>query len=307
MKKSTKIFLTVLTIVSSTIGFLSFYNLTKDTNGKSVARFNKLIKINAVHIKEVGEKNDVAASNAVENIKAVFNRLRTNVGPAVDELYSLKNKMKFIGKSAADLCPGVENKHRVENLVTNIFAKYFGSESEMANVLNDINEGYKREITANKNQFILSIEYDTEVENQKSIRISKKDFLDLFNEEMAATIKPLVGFSIGGEISSIVVGEAVTYIIIQTTTMITGSSLAGAWTFGIGLVAGIAVDLAATKVCKHEMKKKLIATIDEIEKVMLYGTKEKAGVVEILKNHAREVTNAEREALVQSLKLSSRK
>ena len=40
---------------------------------------------------------------------------------------------------------------------------------------------------------------------------------------------------------------------------------------------------------------------------MLYGTKEKAGVVEILKNHAREVTNAEREALVQSLKLSSRK
>ena len=297
-----KITLISIFIVSLILAIYCFVRISKTSpNIQHTDKYLNLLKVNEVNINKVRNNNILAASNAVENIKSVFNYLKANVSPTVDDLYSLKNKLKFIGKGTADLWPWSKKKDRVNESVKHIFEKHFGSNEEITEVMSVITENYRREIEANKNEFILSIEYDTERGKEKVLSINKNEFLDLMNNELSNMSEPLVKLSLAGEVSSLISGEIGACVASEIAATVSGSALSGWETFGIGVVVCVGADLIVSHFTKNFMEEELIKTIDEIEKLMLYGADDKPGIIKILNENAKAVTKEEEEALKNAL------
>lgn len=303
-KKVILVTVAIIGIIGFFASYLAFQNHEIKLSPAESKKFNKLLNINKNHIEKVGTENEVSAIKAIKEVESMFESMRENVPATVGELYSLKSKFKYIGKLIADEWPWSVKKDRLSEMVEGIFEKHLGSDKSLKKKLESIEKNYARSLTANKNNLLLDLEFDVDVDNQNSTEINKENFVKLFDKQLAEFAGPMVGFSLGGEFTSLVVGEVVTIVVINIVTRAGAYVIGGATTLGIGILVGVGIDLIVTKCAKDMMVKKLNVAINEIEKVVLNGTEEYPGLVTRLNQISKNMTQVEEKAVIKSLKIA---
>ena len=305
-RRKTIIVVAILIAVIASFGIIGSYFALQNHKFKispyKTKEYQKLLKINEKHIQKAARENNASAETAIKSIEAIFERMRENIPGTVSELYSVKSKCKYIGKGIADKWPWSKKHDRLETMVESIFDKYLGSDKNIQKRLTEIEKDYARSLIANKNELLLNLNFDATVNNGKNSGIKKEKLMKLFDEQLAEYTGPMIGISLGGEVSSLIVSEAVTVVVINVVSSATGCAVSGAATFGIGVLVGVGVDLIVTKCAKEMMIKKLTIAVSEMEKVILNGTKDVSGVIVIFNQKAAQMTQAEEKAVVSVLK-----
>ncbi len=286
--------------------YLSLKNYKIEISPEKAKEYQELLKLNKKHIEKVRNANDESTEIAIKNVKIMFERIREKIPGTVSELYSLKSKCKYIGKGIADKWPWSKKRDRLTTMVEGIFEEHLGSDKDFKKSLAKIETDYRRSLVANKNNLLLNLSFDTTVNNKKTSEIKKETFIKLFEEQISEFAGPMVGISLAGDVSSFIVSEAVSVVVVNVVASATGCAIGGAATLGVGILVGVGVDLIVTKCAKETMIKKLTVAMNEMEKVILNGTEDVPGMVAELNQKSKQMTIAEEKAVKTALVLACR-
>ena len=308
-RKAVIITLIVIAIVGifGIIGsYLSLITHQIKISPEKVKEYRELLKLNKKHIEKVKNANNESTEIAIKNVEIMFERIREKIPGTVSELYSLKSKCKYIGKGIADKWPWSKKRDRLTTMVEGIFEKHLGSGKDFKKRLAEIEKDYGRSLIANKNELLLNLSFDATVNNQKASEIKKETFIKLFEEQISEFAGSMIGMGLAGEVTSLIVSEAVSVVVVNVVASATGCAIGGAATLGIGILVGVGVDLIVTKCAKEMMVKKLTIAINEMEKVVLNGTEDVSGMIATFNQQAKQMSEVEDKAVKKALVLACR-
>ncbi|MFM7317823.1 MAG: hypothetical protein ACKO5E_12835 [bacterium] len=221
-----------------------------------------------------------------------FNRQRSHARDFAGDLISLSGKWAY----AKGMIYGGSHEKYIEHC----FHKHFFTPEELQRTMESSITHYIGEIQASENRLLIDIQAD--LETSKMARpeylpalASSGQFTHAY-QAMIQQVLPLVsqemGVSISREMASLVGGEIATVLVLEIGSSLATSmglsggvigtgAYAGAFTFGVGLVAGILVDMTIDYIMRAggydpegEIAAKVIDSFNRLEKTILDGRPE---------------------------------
>jgi hypothetical protein len=221
----------------------------------------------------------------VSEIERYFALKYMEVSPLVDDLFSIKSKLK-IGYYY------IRGKGRLDRYLQEKIEHYLGDPEELRNEINTITSTLKMGLEKNHNELMLALEadlavlpYDLKMSNQSSSTFVN-DFKVAFDNTIKGMLPRTAGVQLGVEAIGLaidmwvapVIGSAVVNFLAsrsiigagqlaaQGTAIGAGASL-GPYTLGSTLVVGtiiaLIIDWGCNRVAKSDAEKQIMASIDE--------------------------------------------
>jgi len=235
--------------------------------------------------KETEKSIDPSAKIIVE----FFNRQSSHGRDFASDLLSLRGKWAY----AKGLIYGGSHEKYIEEC----FYKHFFTFDDLKQTIESAITHYIGEIQARENQLLIDIQADLETSN-----LARPEYLPALAssgqfktayQEMIQQVLPLVskdmGIAISREMASLVGGEIATIAVLEIGTslathmgisggVIGTGAYAGAVTFGVGLAAGIMVDMALDFIMREggydpegEIAAKVVSSFQKLQGLILDG------------------------------------
>ncbi len=240
-------------------------------------------------LKRTGEETKKEAETSTEQVKTFFAERKQNARNFATEVLSWSGKWAYV---TGYFYQGSHEQFLVESFQRNLF-----DSSELEALIEGVVSRYVSETQGRENQLLVAIRADLQ-----GSELAGPDYLPALANElefrraydaMLAEVYPVLmkdlGVTVTREIVSFVGSEIAAQVVIEIGVAlaadlgISGGILgtgayAGTMTFGVGLVAGILVDMTLDFVIRQagydpegEIAAKVVATLDHLERVILEG------------------------------------
>ncbi|MEA3359197.1 MAG: hypothetical protein U9R17_07310, partial [Thermodesulfobacteriota bacterium] len=263
-------------------GKVIFFIPNQQIDPKAVAR--QFLHKHKKEIQHCQNKDQQTVAFAVSELKQYFDLKNEQVSLLVDNLFSLKSKLK-IGYYY------VRGNGRLENYLQEETVHCLGGPEELRNEIEKITSALKMALEQNHNELMLVLEadlallpYNLKISNRHSNDFVN-DFEIAFGHAMEGLLPRTVGMQLGVEAVCLaidtwiapVIGAAIVNFLVSRGIMAggalaaegaavgTGASL-GPSTFGASLVVGviiaIGIDWTCNEIAKADAEKKIMASLD---------------------------------------------
>ncbi len=249
------------------------------------AEFERLI-----HDAEVADR--VVVDEAIAEIDRYFDAKERKLEPFLDELYSLKTKLKMGWYLARDirfrpfgeqenqsfryvsmlaLRPVREGTH-LPDFIEGLFARYFGGRAEISQMLEQISGSVSRELAFNNERLANEIGVLAAADDQglgdAADRVgAQAGFHDKAGALAMTIVNHTTGIQFGSEIFGIFMADSIavsviSYLVAEGVIVISGVAK-GLVTFGVAAVVALAVDLVANKLAKDNLRPKVVEALEK--------------------------------------------
>jgi hypothetical protein len=244
------------------------------------------------HVEQAQEMTEKSIDPSTKIIVEFFGRQRSHARNFASDLISLSGKWAY----AKGLIYGGSHEKYVEEC----FQRHFFTPDELKQTIEESITHYVGQIQASENQLLIDIQAD--LENSQIARpeylpaITSANHFKMAYEQMIQQVMPLVAqemqISISREMASLVGGEIATVLVLEIGTSLATSmgvsggiigtgAYAGAFTFGVGLVAGILVDMTIDYIMRAqgydpeaEIAAKVNESFNKLERLIIQGKPE---------------------------------
>lgn len=324
LNKKKAVFFSIVLTVMLTFMFL-IYGTYADTRTEDIE-----FDINNPQIREILSKYDKkdkeALKKTLQDIIVYLNSLKKNVPIFVDEVYSLKSKFSVAWKISGDKCSdwfGNGRRNETGKYIKNIWNRTMFTPNEVSNNIQAYVNELVYTLQGNRNKMAVEIE-ETFALVDGDFTFDKNYVCNIVEKRMLKAASSTTNTGICAEIVSLVGGEIATYAIIAiinhlatisteqiatqaafsvaaSSAALTGGTISGWATFGIGLAVGILIDLGVTAHSKKKMEATLNSAIDDLKKLFVYGDGKRAGLKKILQDSLFEYQKDKHKSIFCSL------
>jgi hypothetical protein len=242
-------------------------------------------------INQTNEETKTEAEKSTAKIQEFFASRKQNARAFATELLSLQGKWAFV--------KGYFSQGSHEQYIEECFERNVFSTDELKSLIESSVSGYVSEIQGRENQLLVAIRADlegselaapkylpalgSEDQFRREYAVMLERVLPLLSKDMGITVTREIVSFVGSEIAATLLLEIGTSL--ATELGVSGGILgagasSGAVTFGVGLIAGILVDMALDWVIRQagydpegEIAVKVIASLDQLERTILEGDK----------------------------------
>jgi hypothetical protein len=258
-------------------------------------------------LRTYAEKNRQAAERALQKTDEHFLVYRNGVPKFSRELTGLRTRFRLINRLRSDKWDswwyGRHHSHRALDFVEEIFSQNVVSQNQLQADLESVIVQYQNDLEANRNQFLFGLEQsirsselmaacELNTASQTELNESIQGAInDLISEMGADSVSVMVLSNLGGEVAAF----AGTRIIISGLSYLGsvavasgGSTLTGATAgsgggtlispglgtvigFGVGIVAGVAVDWYLTDQFREDINLQTETFLEQMQNLTLHG------------------------------------
>jgi hypothetical protein len=242
-------------------------------------------------INQTNDETRTEAEKSTAKIKEFFAARKQNARGFATELLSFSGKWAFV--------KGYFSEGSHEHYIEECFERNIFSADELKSLIESSVSGYISEVQGRENQLLVAIRADLEASelatpkylpalgNEAQFRREYEAMLErvlpLLSKDMGITVTREIVSFVGSEIAATLLLEIgaslATELGISGGILGAGAS-SGAVTFGVGLVAGILVDMALDWIIRQagydpegEIAVKVVASLDQLERTILDGDK----------------------------------
>lgn len=241
------------------------------------------------HVKQAEEETKKEAGASAEQVARFFAERRKGARPFAADVLSLGGKWEFV-KGQFD--PGGHERYLEE-----CFQRHLFRPDELKAVIESAIARYVSEVQGRENQLLVDIRadlsdgeltgpayvpaLDSEAEFRRQYEAMLEEILPIVGQDVGATVtREMVSF-VGSEIAAQIVAEIGTSLAVRlgiSGGVLGAGAYSGTVTFGIGLVAGILVDMALDWIIRQagydpegEIAARVEATLARLESLVLDG------------------------------------
>jgi hypothetical protein len=242
-------------------------------------------------ITQTKEETKVQAHQSTAKIKEFFAERKLNARAFATELLSFSGKWAFV--------KGYFSQGSHEQYIEECFERNVFSSDELKSLIESAVSSYVSEIQGRENQLLVAIRADlegsqlatpqylpalgSEAQFRREYAAMLEKVLPVLSKEMGVKVTREIVSFVGSEIAATLLMEV--GVSLATELGISGGILgagatSGAFTFGVGLIAGILVDMALDWVIRQagydpegEIAAKVRESLDQLERTILEGDK----------------------------------
>jgi hypothetical protein len=243
------------------------------------------------HLQQTDEatKNEVNAST--EQVKKFFAERKQNARAFAEEVLSLSGKWAYI--------KGYFSEGNHDRFIEECFAKHIFGSDELKSLVESAVSRYVSEIQGRENQLLVAIRadlegselagpnylpaLDSEVEFRREYDAMLQRVLPIVSKDLGITVAREVVSFVGSEIAAALVleiGASLAAELGVSGGILGAGAYSGAFTFGVGVVAGILVDMTLNWAIRQagydpegEIAAKIQESLDRVERIILEGDK----------------------------------
>ena len=261
-------------------------------------------------VADCATRDQRAAEDALGEIHRLIDGYRERIPDFVDNVFSLKSKAVILWKSAGDgigQLRGRDDCDSARNYIREIWDDTMFSEKELSDRVAQEMASLRYCLAENRHQMAseLLAEFGTMSDGTMDVAADANQIeamCDVLDREIVRIAEQSSGQAIRGEGAALLLDAALTPVITKTVLALfrpvgtaaasgaagTGGATAagfasGAWTFGVGIVVGVVIDIGINHYAKKQTTEKLHGFLDSIEQDLIEGDEDTDGLRPILR------------------------
>lgn len=260
------------------------------------------------HLAWADEQSALGLDLQLEAVREFFDAARARTNLYAIEVLSWESKLTL----AADYVSG---GHEHEQFMKARFAATLFSDADLEEVVQQVAASYLTYLSDVESQMLVNLEADLadlSVGNLPAVvdRAALSTALQSALQDASTAAHADFRGMVGREIVSWVASEVLTVAAAQLATSagLLGTGAASSWgTFGASIVVGLIIDAVVTEIYNQqfdptgELSRKLDASLDQIEALILQGTDDSAGLHGRLRDYSSQRNATRRQAIQQAV------